>query len=116
MKIGSEGIVSSRCDVYTYGILLMETFRRKKPTDEMFAGEMSLKNWVNESLRDGLTEVVDANLLREEEAFSAKMDCLLSIMHLALNCCMDSPEQRIDMADAAAKLNKIKVTFLAATN
>ncbi|KAH9778840.1 hypothetical protein KPL71_007487 [Citrus sinensis] len=34
----------------SYGVLLMETFTRKKPTDEMFTGEMSLRRWVKESL------------------------------------------------------------------
>ncbi|KAH9722931.1 protein kinase domain-containing protein [Citrus sinensis] len=111
-EYGSEGIVSAKCDVYSYGVLLMETFTRKRPTDEMFTGEMSLRRWVKESLPHGLTEVVDANLVREEQAFSAKMDCLLSIMDLALDCCMESPDKRMHMTDAAAKLKKIKVKFL----
>ena len=38
-----EGSVSIRGNVYSYGILLMETFTSTKPTDEMFAGELSLK-------------------------------------------------------------------------
>ena len=75
-EYGSEGIVSAKCDVYSYGVLLMETFTRKRPTDEMFTGEMSLRRWVMESLPHGLSEVVDANLVREEQAFSAKKDCL----------------------------------------
>ncbi|KAH9722911.1 protein kinase domain-containing protein [Citrus sinensis] len=107
-----EGIVSAKCDVYSYGVLLMETFTRKRPTDEMFRGEMSLRRWVKESLPHGLSEVVDANLVGEEQAFSAKMDCLLSIMDLALDCCMESPDKRMHMTDAAAKLKKIKVKFL----
>ncbi|XP_052298129.1 receptor kinase-like protein Xa21 isoform X1 [Citrus sinensis] len=111
-EYGSEGIVSSKCDVYSYGVLLMETFTRKKPTDEIFAGEMSLKNWVKESLPHGLTNVVDENLLLEEPAFAAKMDCMLSIMYLALDCSMDSPDQRICMKDAVARLNKIRLKFL----
>ncbi|KAK9204111.1 hypothetical protein WN943_014369 [Citrus x changshan-huyou] len=111
-EYGSEGIVSAKCDVYSYGVLLMETFTRKRPTDAMFTGEMSLKRWVEESLPHGLSEVVDANLVREEQAFSAKMDCLLSIMDLALDCCMESPDKRMHMTDAAAKLKKIKVKFL----
>ncbi|KAH9723308.1 hypothetical protein KPL70_007077 [Citrus sinensis] len=118
-EYGSNGIVSIKCDVYSYGVLLMEAFTKKKPTNEMFTGKTNLRNWVSESLPDRLTEVVDTNLVREEQNFSAKLDCLLSIMYLALDCCMESPEQRICMTDAAAKLKKIREKFLddgAATN
>ncbi|KDO49788.1 hypothetical protein CISIN_1g036011mg [Citrus sinensis] len=108
-EYGTEGIVSSKCDVYSYGVLLTETFTRKKPTDDMFTGEMSLKKWVKESLPHGLMEVVDTNLLRQEHTSSAEMDCLLSVLHLALDCCMESPDQRIYMTDAAVKLKKIKI-------
>ncbi|XP_044476864.1 putative receptor-like protein kinase At3g47110 [Mangifera indica] len=110
-EYGSMGIVSTRGDVYSFGILLMETFTRKKPTDEMFAGEMSLKNLVKASLPDAVTEIVDGNLLRDENGFAAKVNCMLSIMNLALNCSMESPEQRINMKDALAKLKKIVLQF-----
>ncbi|RVW21951.1 putative LRR receptor-like serine/threonine-protein kinase [Vitis vinifera] len=43
---GSDGIVSTKSDVYSYGILLMEVFARKKPMDEMFTGDLTLKTWV----------------------------------------------------------------------
>ncbi|KAK9187718.1 hypothetical protein WN944_019116 [Citrus x changshan-huyou] len=115
-EFGSEGIVSSKCDVYSYGILLLETFTRKKPTDEMFTGEMNLKNWVKESLPHGLPKIADANLLREENFFSARMDCLLSIFHLALDCCAELPDQRLYMKDAATKLKKIRDKFLEDAN
>ncbi|CAN6546266.1 unnamed protein product [Malus baccata var. baccata] len=63
-EYGTEGIVSTRGDVYSFGIVLMETFTKRKPTDEMFVDEMSLKQWVSNSLlSDSLSTVVDANLL-----------------------------------------------------
>ncbi|XP_059626505.1 LRR receptor-like serine/threonine-protein kinase FLS2 [Cornus florida] len=37
-----EDRVSTRCDVYSYGVLLMEIFTKKRPIDEMFAGEMKV--------------------------------------------------------------------------
>ncbi|XP_031283883.1 probable LRR receptor-like serine/threonine-protein kinase At3g47570 [Pistacia vera] len=110
-EYGSMGIASTRGDVYSFGVLLMETFTRKKPTDEMLVGEMSLKNLVESSLPHAVTEVVDANLLRDQNPFDAKVNCMLSIMDLALNCSMESLEQRISMKDALAKLKKIKLQF-----
>ncbi|RVW27811.1 putative LRR receptor-like serine/threonine-protein kinase [Vitis vinifera] len=56
---GSAGIVSTKSDVYSYGILLMEVFARKKPMDEMFTGDLTLKTWV-ESLSNSVIQVVDA--------------------------------------------------------
>ncbi|XP_041028042.1 probable LRR receptor-like serine/threonine-protein kinase At3g47570 [Juglans microcarpa x Juglans regia] len=111
-EYGSEGLVSTRGDVYSYGILLMETFTKKKPTDDMFTGEMSLKCLVQESLALSVLEVVDANLLSNENDYAAMEECLLSTMGLALLCCANSPEQRIGIENILATLNKIKLKFL----
>ncbi|PRQ56418.1 putative protein kinase RLK-Pelle-LRR-XII-1 family [Rosa chinensis] len=109
-EYGMEGIVTRRGDVYSFGIVLMETFTRKKPTDEMF-GDISLKQWVANS---PLLDVVDANLLGTEEGnreFVNKREGLSSIMRLALTCSTESPEERINMQEALATLNKIKIKF-----
>ena len=107
-------IISTRADVYSYGTLLMEVFTRKRPTDEMFTGEMSLKRWVSELLRDGLVlSVVDFNLIgSKDENFSAKEQCVLSVFHLALACSKDSPKERINIKDASAIILNIKIQFL----
>ncbi|EOY13281.1 Uncharacterized protein TCM_031805 [Theobroma cacao] len=63
VEYGIKGVVFIKGDIYSCGVLLIETLTRKKPTDEMFVGEMSLKHWVTESLPSVLTEVVDGNLL-----------------------------------------------------
>ena len=91
----------------------METFTRKKPTDESFVGEMSLKCWVKESLPSALTEVVDNNLLNNgERGYTARRDCALSILQLALECSEEVPNERIDMKEVVAMLKKIKIKFL----
>ncbi|KAL6206725.1 hypothetical protein ACLB2K_023972 [Fragaria x ananassa] len=110
--IGYMAPVTRRGDVYNFGIVLMETFTGKKPTDEMFVAEMSLKQWVANL---ALLDVVDAKLQvteADDHDFVNKCECLSSVMRLALACSAESPEERVNMQDALATLNKIKIKFL----
>ncbi|XP_059637233.1 probable LRR receptor-like serine/threonine-protein kinase At3g47570 [Cornus florida] len=114
VEYGMEGLVSTRCVVYSYGIMLTETFTRRKPTDDLFTRDLSLKSWVKKSLPNGIIKVIDSNLLRpEEEDFNAKAECVSSIMELALNCSAESPQERMNMGDVLAALKKIRLWFLA---
>ncbi|CAN6694732.1 unnamed protein product [Malus baccata var. baccata] len=115
-EYGMEGSISTRGDVYSFGIVLMETFTKRKPTDEMFVGEMDLKEWIADSLfpNAAIGEVVDTDILGAEEDgdFVSKRDCLLSVMRLALACSAALPGERINMKDAVVTLNKIKAKYL----
>ncbi|WCJ41970.1 Leucine-rich repeat protein kinase family protein [Euphorbia peplus] len=109
-EYGSEGLVSVKGDMYSFGILLMETFTRKRPTDEIFNEEMSIKQWIEYLLPSGVYELADPNLISvNEQHYEAKTNCISSIMDLALKCCVDAPEERISSKEAASALNKIKV-------
>ncbi|PIN19501.1 Serine/threonine protein kinase [Handroanthus impetiginosus] len=112
-EYGLEGLVSTRSDTYSYGILLMETFTRTKPSDDMFVGELSLKDWVKESLPSDITRVIDSNLLTQiERNFDAKVQCLSLILELAMKCTEELPDLRISMKDVVTTLNKVKHLFL----
>ncbi|XP_039025762.1 receptor kinase-like protein Xa21 [Hibiscus syriacus] len=112
-EYGSEGIVSIKGDVYSFGILMMETILGKKPTDEMFIGEMSLKNLAEESIACMLDKVGDTNFLSTaEKKHLVANHCALSILQVALECSGEMPDERLDMKEVVSKLEKIKVNLL----
>ncbi|KAM4085426.1 hypothetical protein ACJW30_10G027000 [Castanea mollissima] len=115
-EYGSEGRVSTKGDIYSYGIILLEMITRKKPTNEIFVGELGMRQWIA-SLHDQM-EVVDDGLLRIEDGrdVTALQTILSSILELGLRCSEDLPNGRPDIKDVVAKVNKIKLTLLGNRN
>ncbi|XP_034700219.1 probable LRR receptor-like serine/threonine-protein kinase At3g47570 [Vitis riparia] len=104
-EYGLEGRVSSRGDIYSYGIMLLEMVTRKKPMDEMFSEEMSLRQWVKATIPNKIMEVVDENLPRNQDGGDAiaTQEKLLAIMELGLECSRELPEERMDIKEVVVK-------------
>ncbi|KAB1221212.1 hypothetical protein CJ030_MR2G020390 [Morella rubra] len=115
-EYGLDGKVSTKADVYSYGIILLEMITRKKPIDDMFAGDLTLRQWISASLSksERLMEVVDDGLLGMEGGREVifLQDILSSILKLGLRCSEEVPDERIDAKDVLVKLNKIKLRLL----
>ncbi|KAI3741444.1 hypothetical protein L1987_59117 [Smallanthus sonchifolius] len=109
-EYGMEGIVTSGSNVCSFGILLLETFTRKKPTEEMFCGEVSLRSWVLEATQRSVFEVVDEDLINEH--LYTKQESLASIFNLAMDWTSESSSMRINMKETVVRLFKIQKNFL----
>ncbi|KAL6128706.1 hypothetical protein ACLB2K_072061 [Fragaria x ananassa] len=63
-EYGMGGDVSTYGDVYSFGILLLEMFTGKKPTDHMFSDNLNLHNYVKSALPGRTLEISESLLLQ----------------------------------------------------
>ncbi|XP_059307951.1 probable LRR receptor-like serine/threonine-protein kinase At3g47570 isoform X1 [Lycium ferocissimum] len=123
------GKASAFGDVYSYGILLLEMFSGKRPTDSMFKDGLTLHNFAKIALPETIDEIVDPMLLpsssrekQEEEeglidpedsSLKQAQECLISIIQIGVACSVESPRERMDIGDVVKELQLIRDILLA---
>ncbi|CAL4992474.1 unnamed protein product [Urochloa decumbens] len=115
-EYGAANVVSTKGDIYSYGILVLETVTGKRPTDNIFTQGMSLRQYVEKALHEGTMEVVDkslsVSLMNEVQDASAsynrKIEALISLLRLGLSCSDQMPTSRMPTGDIIKELVAIK--------
>lgn len=119
-EYGMAGEISTWGDVYSFGILVMEMFTGKQPTDEIFREDLSLHSYVNRAIPDGVAEIVDPKLL--EEVFhhqdidrattsrkqSKAQESLTAILKIGILCSAEQPGERLNMKEVVTKLQSLR--------
>ncbi|KAK2979734.1 hypothetical protein RJ640_024707 [Escallonia rubra] len=114
--------VSTEADMYSYGIMLLEMFTGKRPTDIMFIDNFSLHNYVKFALPDRVMEILDSTIVLEEveglnrnkggEGEFAKLkSCLESILRLGVICSTELPHERMDSRNVVEELHRITKAY-----
>ncbi|CAN1170943.1 Probable LRR receptor-like serine/threonine-protein kinase At3g47570 [Linum perenne] len=120
-EYGMGNEVSIQGDIYSYGILLLELFTGKRPTDETFKDGLSLHNIVKSAMSEQNTsEVVDPILLSEllrstSNSSKARKDLeelMSSILEIGIACSSDFPQERASMSEVLSSLTAIKTSLV----
>ncbi|XP_010064790.1 putative receptor-like protein kinase At3g47110 [Eucalyptus grandis] len=113
LEYGMGGMVSTQGDVYSYGIVLLEMLIRRRPTEEAFKDHLNLHNFVKVALPDRVMEIVDSAIFNGESENDVERmrDCVASVLRIGVACSIESPLDRMDVAEALKELHKIRARY-----
>ncbi|CAN1185080.1 LRR receptor-like serine/threonine-protein kinase EFR [Linum perenne] len=108
-EYGMGNEVSTTGDVYSYGMLLLEMFTGKRPTDEMFKEGMNLHGYGKVGSWKEAREIMDTLLVEEiEESSSEIKECVVSILGVGVAASTEWPGERMRISEVARELCEIR--------
>ncbi|VAH41252.1 unnamed protein product [Triticum turgidum subsp. durum] len=106
--------VSPGCDVYAFGILILEMLTGRRPTDAIFTDGLSLHKLVSSAFPGRLGEVLDPHLSHGhthpcDRVFMRRY--MVPLVEVGLLCSMELPEDRPGMGELCARILSLKEAF-----
>ncbi|GKB20818.1 putative leucine-rich repeat receptor-like serine/threonine-protein kinase [Tanacetum coccineum] len=104
---------STKGDVYSFGILVLEMVTRKRPTDDMFTEGLSIQTWVKTHYHRHMEHVVDSTLVRttRDQLLDVKKMwevAIWELLEMGILCTQELPSSRPTMLDVAGDLDRLK--------
>lgn len=117
-EYGAGSIVSTHGDIYSYGILVLETITGRRPTDNTFEGTSGIHKYVEMAMNNSVMDIIDMDLVATElvnehatvsgPSSKRRIDSLISLLHLGLLCSAEMPSSRISSKEVIKELHVIK--------
>ncbi|XP_030535034.1 systemin receptor SR160 [Rhodamnia argentea] len=96
---------STKGDVYSYGVVLLELLTGKRPTDSADFGDNNLVGWVRQHAKLKIRDVFDQVLIKEDPNLEIE---LLQHLKVACACLDDRPWRRPTMIQVLAMFKEIQ--------
>ncbi|CAL4965265.1 unnamed protein product [Urochloa decumbens] len=116
-EYGECSFISTQGDVYSLGILLLEMFTGRSPTDEMFNDSLDLHKFSENALPEKIWDIVDPTIWMHIDAYNSSIrseiqNYLVSVVSLGISCSKKQPRDRILIQDAAIEMHAIRDSYL----
>ncbi|KAK1592852.1 hypothetical protein Q3G72_031389 [Acer saccharum] len=114
-EYAATGRVTTKIDVYAYGVVLMEIITGRKALDDSMPDDKAhLVTWFRRILvnKDNITKALDETLNPDEET----LESIFKVAELAGHCTAREPYQRPDMGHAVNVLGPLVEQWIPANN
>ncbi|WVZ51060.1 hypothetical protein U9M48_002246 [Paspalum notatum var. saurae] len=123
-QYGAGNMVTTHGDIYSYGVLVLQTITGKRLTDSESRHGLGLHEYVDRALHNSaLMDVVDTQLsmdldnelhtMSDASSYKRMVDCIVSLLTLGVSCTQESPSRRMPTRDIIKELHAIKDFLLA---
>nr|BAH20868.1 putative LRR-kinase protein [Oryza sativa Japonica Group]BAH20869.1 putative LRR-kinase protein [Oryza sativa Japonica Group] len=122
-EYGEGSTITRAGDTYSLGILLLEMFTGRSPTDDIFRDSMDLHKFVAASFLHQPLDIADPTIWLHEEENVADVknesiktriiqQCLVSVLRLGISCSKQQPRERMMLAEAVSEMHATRDEYL----